>query len=112
MKPGRLNITEEKTGARYTLGVNLCDEADTPVDLTGYTAIFRVRYAPGSPNVLLEATTADGGITLGGNPYNLVVDVDLAIAAGHYCYDLVLVDALGKQWPILTGRFEPEASVI
>lgn len=112
MKPGRLNVSEEKAGTRWTLGVNLCDEADTPVDLAGYTAILKVRYRPESPNVLLEASSTNGGIFLGGEPYNLVVDCVLALPAGQYVYDLAVFSADDKKWPIVTGRFEVEASTV
>lgn len=112
MKPGRLNVTEEKVGARWSLGVNLCDEADTPVDLTGYTAKLEVRYRADSPNVLLEASTENGRITLGGEPYNLVVDCDLDLPAGEFVYDLAVFDVSGRKWPIVTGRFDVEGSTV
>ena len=112
MKPGRYNITEEKVGARFTLGLNLCDEEETPVDLTGYSASLKVRYRADSPNVLLEASTANGRIVLNGAPHNLVVDCDLALAAGRYEYDLAVFSADARKWPILAGRFEVEASTV
>ncbi len=112
MKPGRLNIDDEKAGARFTLGVNLCDEEGTAVDLTGYTGAFKIRYRADSPNVLLEASTANGRLTLGGTPFNAVVDCDLAIAPGRYEYDLAVFSADGHKWPMLTGRFEVEASAV
>jgi hypothetical protein len=112
MKPGRLNIDEEKRGARFTLGVDLCDETETPVDLTGYTAALRIRYRADSPNVLLEATTENGRIVLGGTPYNLVADFDLDLPAGQYPYDLAVFSADGRMWPVVTGRFEVEASTV
>lgn len=37
-----------------------------PIDLTGCTARMQVRHEVESPTVLLELTTANGGITLGG----------------------------------------------
>jgi hypothetical protein len=37
-----------------------------PVDLTGCTAIAQIRSKIDSPNVLLELSTANGGIVLGG----------------------------------------------
>lgn len=40
--------------------------AQTPIDLTGCTARMQVRAEIGSPTVLLELTTENGGITLGG----------------------------------------------
>lgn len=40
--------------------------AQTPIDLTGCTARMQVRPEVESPTVLLELTTANGGITLGG----------------------------------------------
>ena len=40
--------------------------AQTPIDLTGCTARMQVRPEVESSTVLLELTTANGGITLGG----------------------------------------------
>lgn len=37
-----------------------------PVDLTGYSAHMQVRDAPGTLPVLLDLSTANGGIVLGG----------------------------------------------
>ena len=38
----------------------------TPIDLTGCAARMQVRAEIGSPTILLELTTENGGITLGG----------------------------------------------
>lgn len=47
---------------RWLIGPNL--QTLTPVDLTGYTARLQVR--DGAGNLLLDLTTENGGITLGG----------------------------------------------
>lgn len=112
MKPGRLNILEEKVGARWTLGVNLRDADGALVDLTGWRAELKVKWRADSPNVLLAASSEGGTIVLGGDPYNVVVDVDLALPAGRYVYDLVAFDAENRKWPVVTGRFEVEASTV
>lgn len=41
-------------------------EAATPVNLTGCTARMQMRTSVESPNILVELTTENGGIALGG----------------------------------------------
>lgn len=40
------------------------DENDQPIDITGFTARMQVRAKTNSPEVLLELTTANGGVIL------------------------------------------------
>jgi len=65
-----------------------------PVDLTGYAARFQARERPGAPDVLLELTTENGGVTLGGVAGTVVVDIpEEASAAGwtHAEFGLELI---------------------
>lgn len=114
MNPGVYNITA-KQGATFALQVNWKDATGATVDLTGYTARMMVRYKADSPNVLLELSTANGGIVLGGVPYNLVGSASRAemqdLAAGTYIYDLELT-AGSEDYPLLQGRFVVTGSAV
>jgi hypothetical protein len=66
----------------------------TPVNLAGYTARMQVRRAPGSP-LIVELTTENGRITLGGAAGTIDLSIDAATTAAItpalYSYDLELV---------------------
>ena len=115
MKPGVYNI-EVKQGATLRLPLTWKDEAGVPVVLTGYSARLVVGYADGSATVVLECSTANGRIALGGTPSNVIVsanrDVTLALKPGSYVYDLELSSATAEDYPLLTGRFVVQPSKV
>ena len=63
--PAKLKFTIYQ-GATFRKRLTWTAPSGTPVDLTGCTARMQVRPEVESPTVLLELTTANGGITLGG----------------------------------------------
>jgi hypothetical protein len=78
-----------------------------PVDLTGYTARMQVRAEIESATVLLELTTENGGIVLGGvtGAIDLFVD-DVATAAISWeagVYDIELISAAGDVRRLFSG---------
>lgn len=108
MKPGVHNI-EIKQGATWRLPLSWKNETGALVVLTGYSARLVVGYADDSATVVLECSTANGRIVLGGTTYNVVVsanrDLTLALKPGNYVYDLELSSATAEDYPLLTGRF-------
>ena len=65
-KPAKLKFTIYQ-GATFRKRLRWGVKATgVPIDLTGCTARMQVRPEVESPTVLLELTTANGGITLGG----------------------------------------------
>jgi hypothetical protein len=110
-------------GATFTLGFTWHQEGDVvngvvtagdPYDLTGWTARMQLRQKQGSP-VLLEATTENGKITLGGTTGRVDVkftDADtgsLTVASGRY--DLELVDPAGDVLRLLQGSVTVDANI-
>lgn len=92
------DITIEQ-GATFQLNLVWRDASNTPIDLTGYTARMQVkrRYADTTP--LLNFTTENGAITLGGTNGTVQV-VGLAtvtddVPAKVCVYDLELVSPTG-----------------
>jgi len=68
-------------------------------DLTGYTADLQVRAAPGSPTVLIELSTTNGGITLDPTTGTVTLNVSAAqtaaLAWSQGVYDLLLTSSTG-----------------
>ena len=64
--PAKLKFTIYQ-GATFRKRLRWSDKATgTPIDLTGCTARMQVRAETSAPAVLLDLTTENGGITLGG----------------------------------------------
>lgn len=116
MTPGVYNFPAVKQGSTFKFQFNWANELGAPVVLTGYSARLVVGYADGSAGSVLECSTANGRIVLGGTPFNIVGTVDrasiLALRPGNYVYDLELISAGGEHYPLLTGRFQLAASVV
>lgn len=78
-----------------------------PVNLTGCTARMHVRSEVKSPNVLLDLTTANGGITLGGAAGTVDLylsdDQTTAITWTSGVYDLEVEFANGDVRRLLYG---------
>lgn len=79
-----------------------------PIDNSGHSARMQVRRVPGAP-VVLELTTENSGIVLGGSngQINLVVAAaDTAdLLPGAYIYDLELESPAGDVYRELEGSF-------
>ena len=66
-----------------------------PNDLTGYTALMHIRSRASSDTLILELSTANGRISLGGPNGIIELEISAAITAnlekGSYVYDLELI---------------------
>jgi len=85
----------------------------TPWDLTNYIAVMTVRPFLGSTTTTLEATTANGMITLGGTAGTITVNLsalDTTLKAQPYVYDLML-DSGSVITRALEGQFIVTAGV-
>ena len=104
-----LNIDQ---GAYWSQVIEWQDANSAPINLTGYTARMQIRRKVTSADSLLELTTTNGRITLGG----VLGTITLAIAAAdtaalpatpsdrRWYYDLELVPAGGNVVRLLQGR--------
>jgi hypothetical protein len=81
----------------------------TPVNITGWTARMQVRENYESASTLLDITTANNGIILGGAAGTITLNVNSATTsafrAGIYVYDLELISASGVVTRLIEGRF-------
>lgn len=92
INPGDYNITCPQ-GATFDRTFTLTVDG-TPQNLTGYTAAMQVRESVSGSTALINLTTENGGITLGGSAGTILVTISAsttaAVTAGSYSYDLEL----------------------
>ena len=111
---GIYNITCDQ-GATFKRTITWTNQARVPYNLTGYTARMQVRETTEASGILLELTTVNSRITLGGaaGTVNLVVaaDITAALTPGLYVYDLELVSGGGEVTRLIEGNFNVRAEV-
>jgi hypothetical protein len=94
MPAGIYNIVAEQ-GATLTRTITWNDSDGQPINLTNYTARMQVRRDYESTTIILDFTTQNGAITLGGSlgTINIVASAEAmsAVSSGSYVYDLELV---------------------
>lgn len=101
------NITVYQ-GATFRLPITWkTGETPTAVNLTGYTARMQIRSTVTSPTDLLELTTENGGIALGGAAGTIEILIEAADTAGQAwrtgVYDLELIAGSGDVRRLLEG---------
>jgi len=105
-RAGVLDIVIEQ-GATFNPLLTWRDSEQTPIDLSGYTARLQVRKFYNSPSVILELTTENGGITLGGSAGTIQLymsDTDTSqLALLNGVYDLEVESATGIVYRVLQG---------
>lgn len=95
MIPGKYNLVCSQ-GATFSQHLTW-EIDDDPVDLTTYTAKMQVREKYTSPSTIVNLTTENGGITLGG--INGTIDININASATaeivpkDYVYDLELISS-------------------
>lgn len=106
MLPGKYNMVCPQ-GATFSKQLTYTIDS-VPVDLTTYTARMQVREKYTSKTAIVNLTTENGGIVLGGT----LGTIDLYIAdevtqlfiAKEYVYDLELVSAT-EVYRLIQGKF-------
>ena len=95
-------------GATFERLITIKDSNDDPMNLTGYTARMQIRPEIESSDVLVELTTENGRITLGGAAgtveLNLTPQVTATIDRDGF-YDLEIISNGGAVHRVLRGRF-------
>lgn len=107
MTAGVKNITIEQ-GATYTYNLIYKDSNSVPVDLSGYTARMQVRKTKANTETLLDLTTENGCIVLGGSLGTIAITASAtltaAIDAKAGVYDLELVSPSGAVKRLIEGE--------
>jgi hypothetical protein len=93
-------------GATYSQVITYKDNG-VAVNLTGYTARMQVRSTLESATTVVELTTANGRIALGGAAGTITLTISAtdtaALTAGRGVYDLELVSGSGIVTRLLQG---------
>ena len=104
-----------RQGSTFLQNMIWKDSSGVPMDLTGYVARMQVRPGVCSPDVIVELTTENGRITLGGVAGTIVLEIDAdttaAIVNGCGVYDLELESSSGFVTTILAGAVAFEREV-
>lgn len=111
---GTYNMTCNQ-GATLQRTITWTDPAKRPINLSGYTARMHVRATTESNTKVLELTTSNNRITLGGAAGTVSLNVDANTTAnltpGLYVYDLELVSGGGEVTRLVEGNFNVKAEV-
>lgn len=105
MPAGKYNFKLEE-GATFNTVITW-EESDSPIDNTGYTARMTIRNNNFDGAVILELTTENGRIVLGGADGQITLNVDAAdtealdFASG--AYDLEMINGDGDVVRLIEG---------
>lgn len=106
MQPGSLDFLMPK-GSTFSRTLTW-KISGSPVDLTDYTARMQARTSHNSATVVIDMTTSNGKITLGGTAgtvtLNLSATETAAITAQSLSYDLELVSVGGVVTRLVEGQ--------
>jgi hypothetical protein len=98
---GKYDITIEQ-GAGFELPITFEADGD-PVDLTDCTARMQARAKVGAAEKLIELTTENGGIELGGTDGTVTLSMTAAATADlnftKAVYDLEMIPGAGERYP-------------
>jgi hypothetical protein len=103
-------------GATFQLNLVYKDSGGSPIDISGYTARMQVRRSYDAPTALLDLTTENGAITLGGVAGSLVVEAgptltrDLPAKGGVYDLELVAPSGVVVRLIRGTATISPEVT--
>lgn len=113
MLAGIYNFTCEQ-GSTFTRVITLYEpDGTTPYDLTGYTARMQVRRETEESSVLVELTTANGRIVLGGEEGTITLSLGASTTASlddDGVYDLEIVSGANVH-KVLKGVFRLDYEV-
>lgn len=113
MAAGIYNFTCEQ-GATFTRVITATDSAGDEIDLTGYTARMQVRRDIDASSIIIELTTENGRISLGGvtGEVTLTIDADdTSDISRPGVYDLELESDGGTVIRLLKGAFNLDSEV-
>lgn len=105
MSAGKYNIKIEE-GANFATTITW-KEDDTAIDITGYTGRMYIRKNGVDGAIILELTTENGRMVLGGVAGTIELSIDAAdtvdLAFGSGVYDLELINGSGFVTRIIQG---------
>lgn len=112
--PAEQNLTIYR-GSAFDEIFEFKDESGALINFTGFSARMQARLTPASNNVLLDVSTANGKLTLGGALGTLSMTLSAAETAAltfeSASYDLELIAANGRVDRILKGTITLDTEV-
>ena len=107
MKPGRFKFVITQGDTFHTSPAWKIN--NSYVNVTGYSAKMDVKIAPTSTSTIIELSSDNGRITVGGIDGKFTLDLSPAetgaLPAGNYIYDLDVTSPGGVVTTLLTGGF-------
>lgn len=102
--------------ANFYLPITYQDESGSPVDVTGYTADMQFRQTVDASDILMEASTTNGYITIGTTDGAITINIPAAVTGAletvlSGVYDLFITDPSGFVTRLLAGTWELEKAV-
>ena len=114
MAAATLDILIEQ-GATFVLNLVWQDSTGAAIDLSLFTADMQVRSKVSDTNILLEASTANGYIVLGGPAGTIAITVPAAVTAAltatRGVYDLEITSPTGTVTRLVEGDVEVSLEV-
>lgn len=115
MTPATLNLPDIEKGATYRHKLTWYNPDKTLVNLTGCSAKMQVRKDAGASTLLLELSTQNGGLVLGGVSGTIdifVSDEDTAgFTWGPAIYDLFINQPNGDRIKLCKGSWSVKPSI-
>ncbi len=107
ISPGQYDITIYQ-GATYNQQFTWKDQANNPINLTGYSARMMARSSIDASSPFINLTNTNGGITLGGAAGTITLNMSdsqtALLSSINGVYDLELVDGAAKVTRLLQGN--------
>ena len=107
MTPGKYNMVCPQ-GSTFNQELTYTINAAN-VNLSGYTARMQIREKHTSTTSLLDLTTENGGIMLGGSSGTISINIAASTTTGfipkEYVYDLELISSGGVVTRLIEGKF-------
>lgn len=108
MAAGEYDITVEQ-GATFSRVLTWKNSSGTAYNLTGYTARMKAKANYSSANAIVELTTENGRIALGGAAGTVTLTISAAdtaaLSATTGVYDLELISGGGAVTRLVQGKF-------
>lgn len=105
--PGQVNFLCPQGSTFYKTITYKID--DVPVDLTGYSSRLQVRQTHYASSTLLDLSSPDDGMTVGGSAGTIDIlispDTTAALSPGNWVYDLEIESSGGIVSRIIEGSF-------
>ena len=96
-------------GATFGQTLTLKDSSDTVINLTGFSGAMSFRENPDAASSILDITTANSRMTMGGNAGTVILEVSAtdtaALTASDGVFDLEITSGAGIVTRLIEGTY-------